>query len=106
MNKINFTKEHLAKLQILIVGAVFSGMRFTAKLGAEYNICDLMDTAQISTLEDINGKLKTAIAKNEAIDEWSLTDYQQEKLAKLKKTTRAFTFTHWLQEVQISRKSF
>lgn len=85
MNKINFTKEHLARLQLLVVSAVFSGMRFTAKLGAEYNVCDLMDTAQISTLEEINGKLKSSITKVESTDEWSLTNYQQEKLARLKK---------------------
>lgn len=85
MAKINFTAEHMAKLGALAGEALIKGSTFKGNLGSELNIYDLFHNCNINTLSRYHTNLKKEIADIEALDEWSLTDYQQKKAATLKK---------------------
>lgn len=86
MAKINFTKEHQDRLGVLAAEALFNGTTFKGNLGSELNIYDLFHNCNINTLTRYHGLIKKEVADIEALDEWSLTDYQQRKAATLKKT--------------------
>lgn len=85
MAKINFTKEHQDRLGVLAAEALFNGTTFKGNLGSEMNIYDLFHNCNINTLTRYQGIIKKEVADIEALDEWSLTEYQQRKAANLKK---------------------
>ncbi len=84
MAKVNFTKEHYAKLKILAFDMLVSNQSISTKLGQPLNIVELMHTQTINTLNSIRLSLGKQIESLESQDEWVASDYQQEKLEALK----------------------
>ena len=85
MAKINFTKEHYAKMKELAFEMLVKNEVITAtKMGIPLSIGDLMHTQTINTLNNIRVALAKQISDAEAQDEWGTTDYQQKKLENLK----------------------
>jgi hypothetical protein len=84
--KISFTKEHDTKLKELYLELSFSGESLEGKFGANVSSpWDLLHNTALNTLRASNSELKKQIQAQENADEWSLTEYQQTKLARLKK---------------------
>ena len=84
MAKVNFTKEHYAKMHTLAFAMLVSNEAISTKMGQPLNIVDLMHTTTINTLNGIRLALGKQIDDLEKQDEWVATDYQQEKLEALK----------------------
>lgn len=82
--KINFTKEHQEKLNALAGEALIKGTTFKVHMGTEANIYDLFHNYTVSTLQSYNKNLKKQIDDSES-DEWTASEYQERKLADLKK---------------------
>lgn len=80
--KINFTKEHYAKLKELAVQALFEGITLRTKLGPYLTIYELVHTTSINQLNEIKNGLAKQIEKIESGDEW--IDPDSEKLESLK----------------------
>ncbi len=72
--KINFTKEHYAKLKELVVEALFDGEIFRTKLGQILNVYELIHTVSINQLNEIKNSLADKIQKLEGKDEWVEVD--------------------------------
>lgn len=85
MAKVNFTKEHYVKLSALAFAMLVSNKVISTKMGQPLNICELMHTQTIGTLNDIRLSIGKQIEKLESQDEWVASDYTQEKLEELKK---------------------
>lgn len=85
MAKVNFTKEHYAKMKDLAFAMLVYNVTISTKMGQPLNIVELMHTQTISTLNNIRLALGKQIENLESQDEWVATDYQQEKLEALKK---------------------
>lgn len=85
MAKINFTKEHFNKLQVLAVEMLFTGECITTKMGSVLNIVDLLHTTTVGTLNDIRLTFSKQIEKLENTDEWVADDTTQTKLEAAKK---------------------
>lgn len=85
MAKVNFTKEHYAKMKELVFEMLVSNHTISTKLGQLLNIVELMHTQTINTLNSIRLSLSKQIEDLEKQDEWLALDYQQEKLEALKK---------------------
>lgn len=84
MAKINFTKEHYAKLETLAFNMLVHNQTISTKMGQPLNIVELMHTQTINTLNGIRLSLGKQIEDLEKQDEWVASDYQQEKLEVLK----------------------
>lgn len=84
MGKVNFKKEHFAKLQNLAMSMLFTNDVVTTKMGTPLNIVELLHTTTIGTLNDIRVSLGKAIEKLEDQDEWVATEDTQTKLDTLK----------------------
>ena len=80
--KINFTKEHFAKLKELAAQALFRGIVIRTKMGQPLNIYELIHTVSINQLNEIKNGLAKQIEKIENGDEWINPD--SEKLESLK----------------------
>ena len=85
MAKINFTKEHYAKMKELAFAMLVANEAITTKMGQPLNIVELMHTQTINTLNGIRLAITKQIEDLEKQDEWVATDYQQEKLEALKR---------------------
>ena len=85
MAKVNFTKEHYAKMQTLAFAMLVHNQTISTKMGQPLNIVELMHTQTINTRNGIRLGLGKQIEALESQDEWVATDYQQEKLEALKK---------------------
>ena len=85
MAKVNFTKEHYAKMKELVFAMLVSNHTISTKLGQPLNIVELMHTQTVNTLNSIRLSLSKQIEDLEKQDEWLASDYQQEKLEALKK---------------------
>lgn len=85
MAKINFTKEHYAKMKELTFAMLVANEAITTKMGQPLNIVELMHTQTINTLNGIRLAITKQIEDLEKQDEWVATDYQQEKLEALKR---------------------
>lgn len=85
MAKINFTKEHYAKMKELAFAMLVANKAITTKMGQPLNIVELMHTQTINTLNGIRLAITKQIEDLEKQDEWVATDYQQEKLETLKR---------------------
>ena len=85
MAKVNFTKEHYAKMQALAFAMLVDNSTISTRMGQPLNIVELMHTQTINTLNNIRLSLGKQIEDIEKTDEWVATDYQQEKLEALKK---------------------
>ena len=84
MAKINFTKDHFAKLQTLALGMLFTNEVIVSKMGTPLNIVELIHTTTIGILNEIRLSLGRAIEKLEDQDEWTQTEDVQDKLDDLK----------------------
>lgn len=84
MAKINFTKEHLAKLKDLAIKFLFKGILIKGAINSELSVWDILHNTTLNTLSTIYGNLKREVEKISNLDEWNLTDYQQKKLEVLK----------------------
>lgn len=84
MAKVNFTKEHYAKMKELAFAMLVANEAISTKMGQPLSIVDLMHTTTINTLNTIRLSLGKSIEDLEKQDEWVATDYQQDKLAALK----------------------
>lgn len=85
MAKINFTKEHYAKMKELAFAMLVHNQSISTRMGQPLNVAELMHTQTINTLNGIRLNLGKLIENLESQDEWIATDYQQEKLEALKK---------------------
>lgn len=72
--KINFTKEHFAKLKELAAESLFSGEIFRTKMGQILTIYELIHTVSINQLNEIKNSLAAKIQKFESKDEWVEVD--------------------------------
>ena len=84
MTKVNFTKEHLAKLKELAFAMLAQNSVIQTKFGQALTIVDLMHTQTINTLNGIRVAIGKSIEALENKDEWIATDVQQETLSLLK----------------------
>ena len=84
MSKINFTKEHLAKLKDLAIKFLFKGILIKGAINSELSVWDILHNTTLNTLSTIYGNLKREVEKISNLDEWNLIDYQQKKLEVLK----------------------
>ena len=84
MAKINFTKEHFAKLQQHALGMLFNNEVIFTRMNTPLNIVELLHTTTIGTLNEIRLALAKAIEKLENQDEWTSTEDTQAKLEGLK----------------------
>lgn len=89
--KINFTKEHFAKLKELAVQALFGGITIKTKLGQPLNIFELVHTTSINQLNEIKNSLAKQIEKIENGDEWTNPD--ADKIEGLKATKELVNLT-------------
>lgn len=80
--KINFTKDHMARLMDLANAALFNKTVVTTKLGQQLNIYELLHTTSINQLIEIKTSLAKKIEKVEASDEWIAPD--NDKLQSMK----------------------
>lgn len=81
MAKINFTQDHFAQMQHLLLGMLMSNTTVTTKLGGELNVVELLHTTTINTLNSI----RLSLAKHiESKDEWIADNASQEALDKAK----------------------
>lgn len=85
MAKINFTKEHYAKMKDLAFEMLVNNEVVTSKFGSSLSIVDLMHTQSVNTLNNMRIAFSKQINDLENQDEWAATDYQQEKLEALKR---------------------
>ena len=72
--KINFTKEHEAKLDALAVKMLKENGVVRTVMGQSLNIVELMHTTSINQLNNIRTALLKTIQKKEEGDEWVETD--------------------------------
>lgn len=86
MAKINFTPEHMARLKELAIEMLFRGFIFKGTVGTSLTVYDLIHNTSETTLIIFNGNLKKEIERVQTLDEWSMNDYQQKKLADTKET--------------------
>lgn len=84
MVKVNFTKEHLAKLKELAFAMLAQNGAIQTKFGQTLTIVDLMHTQTINTLNGIRVAIGKSIEALENKDEWVATDSTQTDLAILK----------------------
>ena len=84
MAKINFTKDHFAKLQHLALSMLFTNEVILTRMNTPLNIVELIHTTTIGTLNEIRLGLGKAIEKLESQDEWTSTEDTQTKLEGLK----------------------
>ena len=72
--KINFTKDHMARLIDLADAALFDKTTVYTKLGQPLNIYELLHITSINQLNEIKIGLSKKIEKAEAADEWIAPD--------------------------------
>jgi hypothetical protein len=72
--KINFTKEHFAKLKELAAQALFEGTVIRTKMGSPLNIFELVHCISVNQLNEIKNALVKQIEKIETGDEWTNPD--------------------------------
>lgn len=80
MSKVNFTKEHYAKMKELAFNMLINNSIIYSKMGQPLTIVDLMHTQTINTLNSIRLSLAKKVEELEKQDEWVATDYQQIQL--------------------------
>lgn len=85
MKRINFTQEHESKLKELATDLLFGGTFIKGFTGTTYSVFDLLHNVTINTIVTMHGNMKKEVEKIENLDEWSMNDYQQKKLAESKK---------------------
>lgn len=86
MTKINFTPEHKARLDVLLLAMLFGNLIVKSVLGTELTAQTLLNDSTINTLQTLLGNLKRSIENLENTDAWSMSAHQEKKLQELKDT--------------------
>ena len=81
---ITFTKEHEAKLDVMLAKAVKENRIFQYGVGQIFTVIELLHTVSINTLVKILSSLKKQIATEEDKDEWNDSVVNTEKLNQLR----------------------
>ena len=106
--KINFTKEHYAKMQELLLGMLMGNHEIETKLGTHLNAVELLHTVTINTLNSIRINLKNQIKKLEEQDEWTQGTLHQKKFDEFKKQAELVNlvigYKRWLLEAEEVKK--
>lgn len=84
MGKINFTKEHMARLKELAVEMLFKNDYISTNLGQQLGVAELLHCTTINTLTQIRLNLAKKIEQLENADEWVTTDREQHVLTEMK----------------------
>lgn len=84
MGKINFTKEHMARLKELAVEMLFKNDHIGTSLGQMLNVAELLHCTTINSLTKIRLDLGKKIEQLENADEWVTTDREQLLLNEMK----------------------
>lgn len=84
MGKINFTKEHMARLKDLAVEMLFKNDYITTNLGQQLSVVELLHCTTINSLTKIRLDLAKKIEQLENADEWVTTDREQVVLNEMK----------------------
>lgn len=84
MGKINFTKEHMARLKDLAVEMLFKNDYIATNLGQQLNVVELLHCTTINSLTKIRLDLAKKIEQLENADEWVTTDREQVVLNEMK----------------------
>ena len=82
--QINFTKEHEQQLCGLMLGQLFSGDTIKGAMGTELNAHQLLHETSLKTLQQLYVNTSKDIENKSKLDRWSMTDYQQGELDRLK----------------------
>lgn len=82
--KINFTQEHYAKMQELLLGMLMGNHVIQTKFGQPLNACELLHTTSIEGLNSMRINLKNQIKRFEEQDEWTQGTVLQQRLNELK----------------------
>lgn len=82
--KINFTKEHFQRMQILLMQMLLNSETIPTKLGTPLNVTELLHNTTINTLNGIRLSLSKQIENLENADEWIASKDTQTKLESLK----------------------
>ena len=83
--KINFTTEHNTKLLEALTEMLISGRTIKGLMGVEYNVHQLLHELSINTIQKMYIDKTKEVTTTASLDEWSMKQYQQEKLNQLKK---------------------
>lgn len=83
MGKINFTKEHMARMKELATDMLLNNGTIKTTLGYA-NVHDILHLTTIESLKTILRGLKKTIENMEDADEWATTNYERQRLDKLK----------------------
>ena len=104
--KINFTKEHFAKLVNLVAQAAMNNISINTKLGQPLNIVELLHTTSINTLNNIKTSLTNKIRSIEDRDEWIEADTEELENIKAQKelVNLIVGWKRWKMEVEENRK--
>lgn len=70
MNKINFTKEHLATLKANIADLVLNATIINGPMGQSYDVFNLANTLSITSLQTLSSFLAKKRASLSASNEW------------------------------------
>lgn len=84
MGKINFTKEHMARLKDLAVEMLFKNDYIATNLGQQLSVVELLHCTTINSLTKIRLDLAKKIEQLENADEWVTTDREQVVLNEMK----------------------
>lgn len=82
--KINFTQEHFARMQTLLMAMLLGNKTVQNRLGQSLNVAELLHTTSINSLNGMRLALGKQIHDLEDADEWVATEYTQKKLDDLK----------------------
>ena len=83
MTKINFTKQHQARMEELAILLLLAGTVIKGVMGTKINVFQLLHETTISSLQTILSNLRREIDKIKTLDRWSLTNYQEQKMVDL-----------------------
>lgn len=84
MGKVNFTKEHMARLKDLATEMLFKNDHIGTNLGQLLNVVDVLHCTTINSLTKIRLDLAKKIEQLENADEWVTTDREQLILSEMK----------------------
>lgn len=86
MGKINFTKEHQAQLDALVLDALYNNVTFKGAVGTALNVNDLFNTTTTKTIETLVKGMRKDVEKNDEEDRWGKSAYEQRVINQKKKS--------------------
>lgn len=89
--KVNFTPEHKAELDALLLNSLYEDVRIKGVIGTELNTYELLHATSVTTLSELIANKKREEEKIGKMDEFTLTDYQIAKQKSLQAQIRMLT---------------